>query len=330
MGDILKKKIIILFGGNSSEHLISCKSARSILENIDKDVYEVIPVVISKDNLWYLYEDDYSLVENWEEQKISKIENIISFLKNVDVVFPIIHGNTGEDGKLQGLFELFDIKYVGSDVLTNAICMDKVYTKTILESHGVPTAPYITINKKDYNKNIEINFDYPVIIKPSCSGSSIGINVADTKEELNKYIEYAFNYSDKVLVEKFVKARELECAVLITADNIHISTIGEIKYLSRFYDYDAKYVNDSELIIPSVIEEKVVDRIKEYVKKICMILNIKVLSRIDFLYEEDTDKLYLIEINTLPGFTTISMYPKLLNYDGISYKELLSKLIENV
>lgn len=330
MGDILKKKVIILFGGNTSEHLISCKSAKSILENIDKNIYDVIPVVISKDNLWYLYESDYSLVESWEEQKLSKIENIISFLKNVDVVFPIIHGNTGEDGKLQGLFELFDIKYVGSDVLTNAICMDKDYTKTILESYGIPTAPYITINKKDYDKNIIINFEYPVIVKPSSSGSSIGINVVDDYNELNKYIEYAFNYSDKVIVEKFINARELECAVLKTNNDIHISTIGEIKYSSRFYDYDAKYVNDSELIIPSTINEYVVNRIREYVKKICNVLNIKGLSRIDFLYEEDTDKIYLIEINTLPGFTTISMYPKLLNYDGITYKEILSKLIDNV
>jgi len=324
----MKKKVVILFGGNTSEHLISCKSAKSILENIDVNKYEVIPVVISKDNNWYLYHGDYSCTETWENEKIIKIENIISFIKNIDVIFPIIHGNTGEDGKLQGLFELFNVKYVGSDVLTNATCFDKEYTKIILSNYNIPTAPFITIKSRDYNSDIKLNFDYPVIVKPATSGSSIGINIADNKEELKKYIDYAFNYSDKVLVEKFIKARELECTVLIT-DNTYISTIGEITYTSRFYDYDAKYVDDSKLIIPSNVNQSVVDRIKNYVKDISINLGIKGLARIDFLYEEDTDKIYLIEINTLPGFTTISMYPKLFNYDGISYRDLISILIDN-
>lgn len=324
----MKKKVLILFGGNSSEHLISCKSAGSILQNLDTDKYEIYPVVISKENEWFLYEDDYSFVEEWEKRNISNIDNIVSFIKDIDVVFPIIHGNTGEDGNLQGLFEIFSIKYVGSDVLTHSVCFDKEYTKIILEKYGIPTAPFVTINKKTYNNEIKLDFDYPVIVKPVTSGSSIGINVADNYDELKKYIDYAFCYSDKVLVEKFIKARELECAVLVT-DDIKISTIGEITYNSRFYDYDAKYVNDSNLIIPSTINEDVVSRIKKYVKDICVNLNIKGLSRIDFLYEEETDNIYLIEINTLPGFTTISMYPKLFDYDGISYKELLSILIDN-
>lgn len=324
----MKKKVIILFGGASSEHLVSCKSAKSILENIDKEKYNVIPVVISKDNEWYLYEDDYSLTENWENQKITKIENIISLITNVDVVFPIIHGNTGEDGKLQGLFEIFNINYVGSDVTTNAICIDKEFTKIMLEKNNIPSAEYISINKKNYQGKIDLSFDYPVIVKPATSGSSIGINVADNEEELKKHIEYAFNYSNKILIEKFIKARELECAVLVTND-IHISTIGEITYTSRFYDYDAKYVNESNLIIPSNINKSVSDKIKSYVEKICIALNIKGLSRIDFLYDEENDEIYLIEINTLPGFTTISMYPKLLEYDGINYKDLITKLIES-
>ena len=322
------KKVVILFGGNSSEHLISCKSARSILENIDHDKYEVIPVVISHDNDWYIYKGEYALTEVWKEQDLLKIDNIISFLKTIDVVFPIIHGNTGEDGKLQGLFEIFGIKYVGSNVLTNAVCFDKEFTKTVVESHNVPTAPFVTINEKNYNGEISLDFDFPVIVKPATSGSSIGINVADNYDELKKHIEYAFKYSNKVLIEKFIKARELECAVLVT-DKIHISTIGEITYTSRFYDYDAKYVNDSELIIPSSINNDIVNRIRNYVNDICVCLDIKGLSRIDFLYDEENDKIYLIEINTLPGFTTISMYPKLLNYDGISYKEIISQLIDN-
>ena len=323
----MKKKVVILFGGNSSEHLISCRSAQSILENIDTDKYDVIPVVISKNNIWYLYNDDYSLLEEWEKNKIIKLENIIEFLKNIDVVFPIIHGNTGEDGKIQGLFDLFNIKYVGCDTLTHAICLDKEYTKIITEKYGIPTAPYKIIHS--INDDLKLDFDYHVIVKPAASGSSIGINVAENKEELKQYIDYAFNYSDKVIIEKFIKARELECAVLVT-DDIYTSSVGEIKYDSKFYDYDAKYVNDSQLIIPSNIDKKISYKIKKYAKEVCLALNIKGLSRIDFLYEEETDNIYLIEVNTLPGFTTISMYPKLWNYDGLSYKELITKLIENV
>lgn len=324
----MKKKILILFGGNSHEHLISCKSAKSILENIDNDKYDVIPVGIDKDNTWYLYQDDYSLLENWILYKKEKIENIISLLKNVDVVFPIIHGNTSEDGKLQGLFELFNIKYVGCNNITSGVCFDKEYTKVITSKYDIPTAPYKIIHKKKNNYNIELDFDYPVIVKPALNGSSLGINIANNDLELKEYINYAFKYSDKVIIEKFIKARELECAVLID-DDILISTIGEITYDSEFYDYEAKYVNESKLIIPSNINKEISTRIKEYVKIICEVLNIKGLSRIDFLYEESTNKLYLIEINTLPGFTTISMYPKLFNYDGISYKRLISMLIES-
>jgi len=325
----MKKKVVILFGGNSSEHLISCKSAKSILENIDLDKYKIIPVAIDKNNDWYLYKDDYLYLEEWNEKNITKIDNIISFLKSIDIVFPIIHGNTGEDGKLQGLFEMFNIKYIGCNTITNAVCFDKEFTKILTSNYGIPTAPYKIVHKKQKEYNLELDFDYPVIIKPTLNGSSIGINIAKNKKELDKYINYAFDYSDKVIIEKFIKARELECAVLITND-INISTIGEITYNSEFYDYEAKYINDSKLIIPSNIDIKVSNKIKEYVKKICIILNIKGLSRIDFLYEEKTNKIYLIEINTLPGFTTISMYPKLFNYDGIDYKKLITKLIESV
>ena len=177
--------------------------------------------------------------------------------------------------------------------------------------------------------NLKLDFDYPVIVKPASNGSSIGINIAYNEKELIKNIDNAFLYSDKVIVEKFIKARELECAVISTDNNLIISTIGEITYNSKFYDYDAKYVNESKLIIPSNIPFEISNKIKEYVKKICMILNIKGLSRIDFLYDLENDNVYLMEINTMPGFTLVSMYPKLFNYDGISYKNLISLLIDN-
>lgn len=322
----MKKKVAILFGGNSEEHLISCKSARGILENIDISKYDIFPIAIDKENTWYQYKGDISLLENWNLQEIEKINNTISFLKDMDVVFPIIHGNTGEDGKIQGLLEICGVKYVGCNNITNSICYDKEYTKIIAEKYNIPTAPYITIHKKE--EDYKINLGYPLIIKPALNGSSIGINIAYNKIELKKYIDYAFQFSNKVIVEKFIKARELECAVLVT-DDIYVSSIGEIKYDNVFYDYEAKYIKDSKLIIPSTINNKTSDKIKEYAKTACRCFNIKGLSRIDFLYEEEEQNLYLIEVNTMPGFTPISMYPKLFNNDGINYKELISTLIDN-
>lgn len=325
----MKKKVVVLFGSNTYEHLISCKSAKSILENIDYNKYEVIPVGISYDNVWYKYLDDHKFIEEWFNHKKEKIDNIIEFLINIDIVFPIIHGANGEDGRLQGLFELFDIKYVGCNTLTNALCFDKEYTKIICSKYGVESPPYIVFKRNDSLRKIELDFEYPVIVKPSECGSSIGINVANNKKELNKYIKYALKYDDKIIIEKFIKAKELECAVYIEKDNVHISSIGEIKYDSTFYDYEAKYVNDSELFIPSNIDEKIQKRIKENVDKIVSALNIKQISRIDFLYDELNDKIYLLEVNTMPGFTTISMYPKLLEYDKINYKKLISGLIDD-
>ena len=325
----MKKKVAIIFGGNSNEHEISCKSAKGILENINTSIYDVLPIGIDKDNSWYLYEDEYSKIENWKKQKITKIENIVSYLEKIDVAFPIIHGNTGEDGKIQGLLDMIGVKYVGCNTITNAVCFDKEYTKIIASKYNIPTAPYIVIHRKQDNYELNFNFDYPVIVKPATNGSSLGINIAYNSEELDKHINYAFNYSDKVIVEKFIKARELECAVLVT-DNIKISSVGEIKYDNVFYDYDAKYVKDSNLIIPSKIAKDIEKKIKSYVEKLCVCLNIKGLSRIDFLYEEEKNNLYLIEINTLPGFTPISMYPKLFASSGISYSTLISLLIENV
>lgn len=325
----MKKKVVVLFGSNTYEHLISCKSAISILENIDYNKYEVIPVGISYDNIWYKYLDDYQLLEEWFTHKKEKIDNVIEFLKNIDIVFPVIHGANGEDGKLQGLFELFNIKYVGCDTLTNALCFDKEYTKIICSKYEVESPPYVVFKKNDSLKKIKLDFEYPVIIKPSKCGSSIGINIANNKKELNKYIKYALKYDDKIIIEKFIKARELECALYIEKDNIHISKVGEIKYNSTFYDYDAKYVNDSTLLIPSDIDEEIQKRVQDKVYKIIKALNIKQISRIDFLYDELNDKIYLLEVNTMPGFTSISMYPKLLEHDKIYYKKLISGLIDN-
>lgn len=321
------KKILVLFGGNSYEHYISCLSAKTILENIDKKKYDITTVGISKDNTWYIYNDTLeTLIKDWTKGNINKIDNIIEFLKSFDKVFPIIHGNPLENGNLQGLFNLFDIKYVGTDLLGSIISYDKDLTKIICEKNNIPQVPYITITDNKPLKKIDI--DYPVIIKPAKCGSSIGINIANNIKEVNKYIKEAFKYDNKVIIEKFIKSRELECAVLFDK-KLKVSTVGEIKSVNTFYDYNAKYISNSELIIPAKISKELEKQIQDLSLKIFNILELKYLSRIDFLYDYNNEKLYFNEVNTMPGFTSISMYPLLFKEKGISIQELITKLIEN-
>ena len=321
------KKILVLFGGNSYEHYISCLSAKTILENIDRKKYNITTVGISKDNTWYIYNDTLeTLTKDWTKGNITKIDNIIEFLKTFDKVFPIIHGNPEENGNIQGLFNLFNIKYVGTDLLGSIISYDKDLTKIICEKNNIPQVPYITItNNKSLKK---INIEYPVIIKPAKCGSSIGINIANNIKELNKYIKEAFKYDNKVIIEKFIKSRELECAVLYDK-KLKVSHVGEIKSVNIFYDYEAKYESNSDLLIPAPIPKELQKQIQDLSLKIFNILELKDLSRIDFLYDYNNDKLYFNEVNTMPGFTSISMYPLLFKENGISIQELITKLIEN-
>ena len=320
------KKILVLFGGNSFEHSISCKSARTILENIDKSMFDVTAVGINENN-WYIFNDDLNLLTNntWLQGNITQIDNIIEFIKSFDKVFPIIHGNDGETGALSGLFNLFNIPYVGSDILGHSTGYDKEITKIICSYHNIPQVKYITINENKTIDNIDI--DFPVIVKPSSCGSSIGINIANNIEELNKYVKDAFKYDNKVIIEKFIKARELECAVL--EDNqIKVSTVGEIKAHNTFYDFDSKYILDSNLIIPANIDKDIIKQIQDYSTKIFKILSLKDLARIDFLYDYENNQIYFNEVNTLPGFTSISMYPQLFNNQNISTKELITILLK--
>ena len=318
------KKVLILFGGNSHEHAISCKSAKTILTHIDKSLYNITVVGIDHQNNWYLYLDDINLIdESWKNRKIEKITNIIEFLKQFDKVFPIIHGNPEENGNIQGMFNLFDIEYVGTDLLGSIISYDKELTKIICNHHQIPQVPYITITKNKKIKNIPI--PYPVIIKPAKCGSSIGINIANNSKELNKYVNLAFKYDNKVIIEKYIKARELECAILET-NKIIPSPIGEIRSSNTFYDYEAKYVSDSNLYIPANISKELAKEITELSKKIFNILSLSTLARIDFLYDYNEEKLYFNEVNTMPGFTDISMYPLLFKEVGINIKNLITKI----
>lgn len=319
------KKILVLFGGNSFEHSISCKSAKTILENIDKTKFETTAVGIYEYN-WYIFNDNLDLLTNnsWLKGHITKINNIIEFLKTFDKVFPIIHGNDGETGALSGLFNLFNIPYVGSDILGHSTSYDKEITKIICSYHNIPQVKYITINE---NKPIDhIDIEFPVIVKPSSCGSSIGINIANNLEELNKHVKNAFNYDNKVIIEKFIKARELECAILGNRE-IAVSTIGEIKSKNTFYDFESKYILDSNIIIPAKIDNTIIKKIQDYSKRIFKILSLKDLSRIDFLYDYENNQIYFNEVNTIPGFTSISMYPMLFQKEELYIKELITILL---
>lgn len=326
------KKILILFGGNSTEHYISCKSAKYILENIDKKNFDVTSAGINLNNDWYIYNDNIEYLENgdWIDKNIIKIDNIIEFLKSFDVVFPIIHGTNGEDGRLQGMLDLFNIKYVGCQTTSSAIGMDKVFSKYIFEKLNIPQVKYLNLKNNINIKNIIKNLKFPMIIKPANGGSSIGISKANNKKELNKAIETAKKYDSKIIIEEFIKARELEVAILQDKDLI-ISEPGEILSGNEWYDYDAKYYNDnSKTIIPNDIPNKIIKQIKEYAKKAFIGLDAKGLARIDFFYNPETNEIFINEINTLPGFTNISMYPKLMENEKISHKKLITKLIENI
>ncbi len=326
------KKVLIIFGGNSSEHYVSCKSAKSIIENINNRLFKYEVVGIDFDNTWYKFSDNLDYLENgnWKEANILKVDNIVSFIKEFDVVFPITHGTSGEDGRLQGMLELFDIPFVGCKTLASSIGMDKGMSKVIFDSLNIDQVPYMVIGDDYKINNIMEKLNFPLIVKPANGGSSIGISKANDKRELIKAIKEAKKYDKKIIIEKFIKARELECAVLENKGNILCSNPGEIKSANEFYDYDAKYVNDlSYTTIPDDIPLDVVNKIKEYAKRIFKGLNCNGYSRIDFFYEEQNNKIYINEINTIPGFTSISMYPKLIESIGINYTDLITTLVNN-
>lgn len=328
----------VIFGGMSTENEVSVKSAKSVLNNLDLEKYNIFPIYIDKYGIWYQYNDN------------KKIENIIEYLKKLDVVFPVLHGLYGEDGTIQGLLELLKIPYVGCKVLASSVGMDKVYTKIIFEKAEINQAKYIYIKHCKNDKylyidekmnefEIDLNdivdlvnkkIKYPVFIKPSNSGSSVGVNKAKNDIELKESIKEAIKYDTKVLIEQGIVGKEVECAVLGNSNiGVEVSRVGEILSAEDFYTFDAKYENkDSKTVIPASLTDIQVKEIRNLAVKAFKAIDGSGLSRVDFFVEEETGKVYINEINTMPGFTDISMYPKLMEDLGYSYKELLNKLIE--
>lgn len=326
------KKILVIFGGNSYEHYVSCKSAKSIAENLDSKLFELHLVGVDFDNKWYQFKDDLTYLEkgNWKYANILEIDNIIHYLKKFDIIFPMIHGASGEDGKLQGLLQLLNLRFVGSKTLGSAVGMDKEFSKILFEHLGIPQVPYLTLQTEEEISQIINRIGFPMIIKPANGGSSVGISKVNDKKQLKKAIKEAKKYDSKIIIEKYVKVRELECAVLENNREILCSNPGEIKSANELYDYDAKYVNErSYTTIPEDLPSAIVQKIKHYAKRIFLGLNCSGYARIDFFYEQESETIYINEINTIPGFTSISMYPKLMENEGISYKELLTILISN-
>ena len=343
----MKTKLGLIFGGMSTENEVSVMSANSILKNLDKKKYEIFLIYISKNGEWYQYDNLENIEINDDMHHLNKIENVMGYLQKLDVLFPVLHGSYGEDGTIQGLFEMIDKPYVGCGVLASTIGMDKVYAKVIFDKANIRQAPYIYLEKsrdkytyidKEFNRKtmtldesvdlVEKEIGFPVFIKPSNSGSSVGVNKAENKEELTEYIKYAGKFDKKILVEKGIQGKEVECAVLGN-ENVITSCVGEINPADKFYSYDAKYQNeDSKTTIPANLDEEVSGEIKKLAVKAFEAVDGKGLSRVDFFVEDKTNQIYINEINTLPGFTKISMYPKLFEAEGIQYNELLDRLID--
>ena len=341
-------KLGVIFGGTSTEHDVSIVSGTSVINNINKNKYEIFPIYINKLGEWFEYKIENKKYKVGDKIEVTKkIENICEYLKALNVVFPVLHGLGGEDGSIQGLLELLKIPYVGSKILGSSVCMDKAYAKIIFEKANIMQAEYVYIRKhKDEYIYIEKDFteeryniydlaekiikklEFPMFIKPSNSGSSVGINKANNREELIEFIEHASMFDNKVLIEENINGREIECAVLGNED-VEASVLGEIIAADKFYSFDAKYNNEeSKTIMPAELPETLSNKVRDLAKKAYKAADCKGLSRVDFFVDEKNEKIYINEINTLPGFTEISMYPKLWQKTGLPYTDLLDRLIQ--
>ncbi len=348
----MKKNLCVLFGGKSSEYFVSCKSALTIIGSINREKYNLILVGITQTGDWYLYEDSVDLLPGgkWVESEKkspaafithSAYRGLTVFRENgleqvdVDVVFPVLHGKNGEDGTVQGLLDMMEIPYVGCGLLSSAVSMDKSYTKIAVDTLGIRQADYVLLTKKHNSaeqaalmEKAEASFGYPLFVKPCSAGSSCGVSKARNMTELQAAVVEALKFDGKVLIEKAIVGRELECAVLDT-DKLVPSKVGEVLATADFYSYDAKYADaSSRTELNPVLPEGILEKIRESACRIFRVLDCHSLSRVDFFLEEGTNEIVFNEINTLPGFTNISMYPMLMNAVGYPLAELVELLIE--
>lgn len=361
-----KIRVAILYGGRSSEHEVSLNSATNVIMNLDRDRFEVVPIGIARDGSWFLGEDITKQLEGdrrlqlQEDAKrmlftpgligkhpdLQQASELIARAKNkerlFDVVFPVIHGPLCEDGTIQGLLELAEVPYVGCGVLSSAVGMDKDVSKRLAMNAGIRVPSFLVIKQGQWNKNaqrfcdmVEEQLTYPVFVKPANTGSSVGVFKVKSRAELKTKMEEAFQFDTKVIVEQGIDAMELEISVLESLDygaDPIVSVVGEIRPQNghEFYSYASKYLdeNGAAIIIPAAIPDDVQERAKEVAKTIFAALECEGMSRVDLFLERNTDRIYFNEVNTIPGFTQISMYPKLLEASGVSYTNLLTHLID--
>ncbi|SES94371.1 D-alanine--D-alanine ligase [Natronincola peptidivorans] len=333
-----KINVMVVFGGKSGEHEVSLMSATSILKVMDSQKYNVMKVGITKKGIWKRYDGPIDNIPTGEWENLATDEEIISLGKDtpqkIDVVLPVLHGPFGEDGTIQGLLEMLDIPYVGAGVLASSVGMDKAITKKLCSSEEIPQAQYIPMLHKEYKEKeidyieaIEEKLGYPVFVKPANLGSSVGISKAKDRQRLIEAIGLAFQYDRKIVVEEFINGREIECSVLGN-DEPKASLPAEIIPSNEFYDYKDKYFDGtSSFQIPADLPEELTEEIRELSLQVYKLLDCCGLARVDFFVERETNKIYFNEINTMPGFTKISMYPKMWEVTGLPYEALIDELI---
>jgi len=331
-----KMKIAVIFGGRSGEHEVSLVSATSIIQALNPSKYEPIEIGITHDGEWLTGKN---CLEKFKKHDFHGLEPVmISMQKNAfkaDIVFPVLHGPYGEDGTIQGLFEMMNVPYIGCGVLASSTSMDKLQTKAILESAGIEVTPYIGFNRSAWGKEhdeilekIKKDIGIPCFVKPANMGSSVGISKAKNEHGLIDAIHFASTFDRRILVEKAINAREIECAILGNHEPI-AAPPGEVIVGGEFYDYNDKYVNGKSYTeVPAKIDKKTAKHIEDLSLKAFKLLDCSGLARVDSFLDRDTGKVYFNEINTMPGFTSISMYPKMMEMAGYSYEKLIDRLIE--
>lgn len=340
-------RVAIVFGGKSGEHAVSCMSAASVLENMNTEKYEVLKIGITKEGEWFQTEAEAADIRSGVWETLPKKKAVLSpdtahhgflvwegesvHIRPIDVLFPVMHGDYCEDGCFQGLCELAGIRYVGCGVCSSAVGMDKEIAKTVFAAAGLPVAGGFVLeenNAEAAGERICAEFAYPVFVKPANAGSSLGASKVSGEAELADALEEAFRYDTKVLIEEYIDAREIECAVLGNEEP-KASVLGEIVPSAAFYDYDAKYISGtSKLLIPAPLSEEETEEIRTYAVRAFRAVGASGFSRVDFFKDRKTGRLVLNEINTIPGFTDISMYPKLWENTGVPYSTLIDRLIE--
>ncbi|MDK2586559.1 D-alanine--D-alanine ligase family protein [Romboutsia sedimentorum] len=346
-----KLNVALIFGGKSGEHEVSLASSASIYTHIDKSKYNIFTIGITKDGRWMYYEGNEENIRNgeWVNLANKNVEiNLVPVgnkevgivfedgrLEKIDVLFPVLHGPYGEDGTIQGLFEISQIPYVGCGVLASSVGMDKLICKKVFTQIGLPQVDYTDTHKSVFNKytqeelnKIEEKLNYPIFVKPANLGSSVGISKANNREELLSGINEALKFDARIVLEQGIDAREIEVAVLGN-NEVKASIAGEIKPAKDFYDYEDKYINGSSTYdIPANINEIDMENIRKMAIEAFKSIDGKGLSRVDFFIDKNSGEIFINEINTLPGFTNISMYPKMWEATGLSYSSLIDSLIQ--